>query len=99
MRDLISLAVAVMIFATASTERALARDPNASKPTVDPVWKCGGADNKLVKRFYANNVLLEDRAIDVPAPLQSKPAQGDVNLHLSNALQLLKKDRMFKAFS
>jgi CubicO group peptidase (beta-lactamase class C family) len=98
MRDVILLAVVVMIFAIASTERAPAREPNANKPATDPAWKCGSADNKLKNRFYANNVLLEDRAIDVPAPLQSKPAQGDANDHLANALQLLKKRPYIQSF-
>ena len=98
MRDLISLAVALMIVSTVSIERALARDANATKPAVDPTWKCGSDDNKLSKRFYANNVVLEDRAINVPAPLSLSPAEGDAKLHLSNALQLLRKKPYIQSF-
>ena len=98
MRDLISLAVALIILSTGSAERALARDPNATKPDVDPAWKCGSSDNKLDKRFYANNALLKDRAINIPTPLQLNPAQGEAKLHLSNALRLLRKKPYIQSF-
>ena len=98
MRNLIQLTVVLMILSTASTERVLARDANATKPTVEPAWKCGSSDNKLNKRFYANNALLEDRAINIPASLQSNSAQGNAKLHLSNALQLLRKKPYIQSF-
>ena len=98
MRDLISLAVALIISAAASVEPALARDPNAARPDLDPTWKCGSSQNRLENRFYANNALLEDRSIDVSAPLQLNPAQGDTKLHLSSALQSLKKKPYIQSF-
>lgn len=98
MRNLISLAVALVILSAISTERASARDANATKPPVSSAWKCGSSDNKLDETFYADNALLEDRAINIPAPLQSNPAKGDAKLHLSNALQLLRKKSYIQSF-
>jgi CubicO group peptidase (beta-lactamase class C family) len=90
MRELISLAVALMILSTAPIEHTLAREPGAATSVAEPAWKCGSSENRLDKRFYANNVLLKDRAINA-APLPLNPAQGDAKLHLSNALQSLKR--------
>lgn len=95
MRDLISFAVALMIFAAASAEPARALEPDAA---ADPAWKCGSSDNKLGERFYARNAMLEDRALNGPAPLQSAPAQGETRLHLSNAAQRLKEKPYIQSF-
>jgi CubicO group peptidase (beta-lactamase class C family) len=98
MRDLISLAVALIILSTASAERARAGNPDATTPDLDPAWKCGSRNNQLNNGFYANNALLEDHVANSPAPLQLNPARGDAKLHLSNALQLLIKEPYIQSF-
>jgi CubicO group peptidase (beta-lactamase class C family) len=98
MRDLLSLVVALMILSTAAAGRALAGDPDAAATEADPAWKCGSSDNQLNERFYATNTVLEDRAINSPAPLQSIPAQGDAKLHLTNALQALSTEPYIQSF-
>ena len=98
MRDLISLAVALTILSTGLAERALARDPNATKPDGDPAWKCGSSHNRLDKRFYADNALLKDRSINIPMPLQSNLAQRGAKLRFSNASQLLEIKPYIQSF-
>ena len=96
---LILLTVALIVLSIALVKPEPPRDPNVTASNAaDPAWTCGSSDHQLNKRFYANNALLEDRAIDVPAPLQSEPAQGDAKLHLDNALQLLSKEPYIQSF-
>lgn len=97
-RYLILLTVALIVLSIALLKREPTRDPNATASNADPAWKCGSSDNMLDNRFYANNALLEDRAINGPAPLQLNPAQGDAKVHLSNALELLKEKPYIQSF-